>query len=173
MPDYLDTWTRDRTIGQLSVAQRLQLMVRRPDEITIQLIDGKDASVLARYLDTSHWNGKLNISLMKPYIHAHMLKVSDGKQMIAGAYNDLNTYVDDQASDVIQQCYDEVVPVIVYHYWQPDHAPASNKDSDRQYQALLYAPEKQGRQRFHGQGLPLPHPLLHHPDPHVRDRFQT
>lgn len=138
MPTYLDTWSKKRTIGELSLMQRLHLLLPDPS-FARSLISGKFAGDLARYLDTSHWNGPLNMALIKPWVHAHMAKCSDGFQMMEGSPNDLNTYVDDQFSDVVQQCYDNALGVIAYPYWQPDVVPTASKDNDRQYQALLYS----------------------------------
>lgn len=133
MPTYLDTWSMRKKTGVISLPDQIRLKLWREDP---SLISGKDPTQLALYPDTSHWNGPLDVAKMAPWVAAIMAKCSDGKQVIAGGINDLNTYKDDVFDDTVQKAWDNGKPIIAYHYWQPDLKPAGEKSSDRQFSAL-------------------------------------
>lgn len=169
MPQYLDTWSRP---GHAAKNAEPSMLSRGADILrTLGLVSGLDAQKLALYVDTSHWNGKLDLAKMP--IPAIMAKCSDGKQVQAGSVVDLNTYVDDMFSDTVQQAYDTGKGVIAYPYWQPDVIPTSKKDNDRQYQAMLYAlRNKKPGVSFHEIRIDVEEKSIAYHSV-VRDRLQT
>jgi GH25 family lysozyme M1 (1,4-beta-N-acetylmuramidase) len=118
MNGYLDAWSQSRSVGKLSLAQRLELALKPKAET---LISGLDPTKLALMIDISHWQGDVDIARMvsEGSVTAGIVKASDGKQVQDGdPYNKLN-YVDDWLYRNVQKCYDAKVPCIPYHYVQP------------------------------------------------------
>lgn len=138
MTEYLDTWMIDRKkFGRLSLWNEIRRRFLPPERT---LVSGLDPLKLARYIDVSHYNGEVDIAIVKKKfgISAVMAKCSDGKQTIPGAVNDLNTYTDQKFSYYVQAAADNDLPLIAYPYFQPD-VWHDNKEYNRQYQAMLYA----------------------------------
>jgi GH25 family lysozyme M1 (1,4-beta-N-acetylmuramidase) len=118
MTQYLDTWTRDRHAGKLSLLSKLKLHFLKQ---AASLIGTLDPTTLARGIDISHWQGDVDIAKHKAEgdISFVFPKASDGKQLQSGDPTYAPNYIDDWLYRNVQKCYLAKVACIPYHYVQP------------------------------------------------------
>lgn len=114
---YLDTWSNRRTVGRLSLLDRIKLARMRPEQTAIS---GLDASQLALLIDISHWQGDVDIAMMvrDGGIAGCFPKMSDGLQVRPGGAFEVTNYIDDKFYKNVQRCYDAGIPCLPYHYVQ-------------------------------------------------------
>lgn len=123
--EYLDTWSLKQASKQLSWYDQVRLFLQRK-ETEQSLISGGDATKMADGIDISHWQGDVDISLMRSQgkISFCFPKASDGKQVQAGDPTYVPNYIDDWLYRNVQKCYDAKIACIPYHYLQlaiPDY----------------------------------------------------